>query len=227
MSRRVAHTTAAVPVLGSALLLVLAVTEVRVFDLIVREDSVLEWAEVCSYGIVAIVGALVAQRTHGFVRVAYALLALAAVLAIGEELSWGQRLFHVGTPQGLAAANSQRELNVHDVGPAGSMTRLVLLIAAAYGATLPLFRRPGPFVPPRVLVPAFAVVAGYFAIRFTLLPHPTYVQAKFSEWPELCFAAAVALMALSTLRSTAAEPASSETLTRPLVSPLSANTLRR
>jgi hypothetical protein len=127
------------------------------------------------------------------------LLAVAAVLAIGEELSWGQRLFHLTTPESVAAANHQQELNVHNLGGAETMTRLVMFGAALYGATIPFVRRPGPFVPPRVLVPAFAVVAAYFAARFAVLPHPTYAQAKFSEWPELCFAAAVALTAYSTL----------------------------
>lgn len=209
MNRRVAYTTAALPVLGSLVLAVLAVTQRRAFDAIVREDSGLEWAEVVAYGAAAVFSVRVAQRTRGFVGLAYGLLAVAAILAIGEELSWGQRLFHMTTPGTLAAANHQHELNVHNVAGAESTTRLVLLAVAAYGATLPLFRRPGPFVPPRVLVPAFAVVAVYFGIRFAFLPHPTYVQAKFSEWPELCFAAAVALTALSTLsRSAARDPRS-------------------
>lgn len=69
----------------------------------------------------------------------------------------------------------------------------MLLAAAVYGAMLALFRRPGPLVLPRALVPAFAVVAGHFGVRFAFLPDPTYGQAKFSEWPEFLFAAAVAL----------------------------------
>ena len=56
-----------------------------------------------------------------------------------------------------------------------------------------------PVRPPRALVPAFTVVAAYFGIRLAFLVRPTYAQAKFSEWPELCFAAAVALTAVSTL----------------------------
>jgi hypothetical protein len=129
---------------------------------------------------------------------AYGLLAFAALAAIGEELSWGQRLFNVTTPETLATANRQQELNVHNLVEVES-TDFVLLAAALYGATLPLLRRPGPFVPPRVLVPAFAVVALYFGIRLAFWSQPTHAQAKFSEWPEFCFAAAVALTALSTL----------------------------
>jgi hypothetical protein len=205
MARLVAYATAVTPVVGSLLLAVLAVTQRGAFDAIVREDSVLEWGEVFAYGAVVVVSVHVTQRTRGLVGVAYGLLAVAALGAIGEELSWGQRLFHATTPESVAAANRQQELNVHNLASVESPTRFVLLAAATYGATLPLVRRPGPFVPPRVLVPAFGVVAVYFAIRLALLPEPTYMQAKFSEWPEFCFAAAVALTALSTLSRSAAQ----------------------
>ena len=200
MSRRVSYMTAATPVVGCVLLAALAVAQRNVFHAIVREDSVLEWAEVCAYGAAAVASALVAHRMRGLAGFAYGLLAVASVAAIGEELSWGQRLFHVTTPETLAAANRQHELNVHNLYSVDSTTGVVLLAGALYGATLPLLRRPGPFVPPRALVPAFAVVAVYFGIRLALLSEPTYVQAKFSEWPEFCFAAAVALTALITLR---------------------------
>src|SRR5215203_2446059 len=190
---------AATPVLGCALLAALAAAQRNVFDALVREDSVLEWGEVCAYGVAAVMSVRVALRTGGFVRLAYGLLAVAAIGAIGEELSWGQRLFHVTTPDAVAAANRQEELNLHNLDSAESATRFMLLAAATYGATLPLWRRPGPFVPPRTLVPAFAVVVVYFGVRLALLSEPTYAQAKFSEWPEFCFAAAIALTAHSTL----------------------------
>ena len=143
MSRRVAFITAVAPALGCVLLAALAIAHERAFEAIVREDSVLEWAEVCAYAAAAVASARVALRTRGLVRFAYGLLAAAA--AIGEELSWGQRLFDLTTPEPLAAANRQQELNVHNLADAESTTRLVLLAAASYGATLPLLRRPGPF----------------------------------------------------------------------------------
>jgi hypothetical protein len=35
--------------------------------------------------------------------------------AAGEELSWGQRIFGLKTPESLAAANEQGELNLHNL----------------------------------------------------------------------------------------------------------------
>jgi len=187
------------PVLGCGLLAALAAVDDGAFRFVVHEDSVLEWAEVAAYAVAACAAVAVARRTRGIVRVAYGALVVCALAAIGEELSWGQRLFDVVTPESVAAANRQEELNVHNLAGAESKTRDALLVAALYGGLAPLVLRPGLLVPPRRLVPAFAVAAAYIVIRLAYLPRPNYVQAKFSEWPEFCFAAAVALAALHTL----------------------------
>ena len=181
------------------MLALIAIADDGLFRALVREDSVIEWAEVLAYVCAFVFSVRVARERDGVVAAAYALVAFAAVLAIGEELSWGQRLFGLDTPEPLAAVNRQGELNVHNVVDAESPTRLALLVASVYAVTASFAFRPGPFVPPRVLASAYGVVAAYFAIRFAFMPEPTFVQAKFSEWPELCFAAAVALTARSVL----------------------------
>ena len=187
------------------MLAAIAVLDEGLFRALVREDSVIEWAEVLAYACAFVFSVRVVRERSGVVAVAYTFVALAVVLAIGEELSWGQRLFGLGTPETLAAANRQGELNIHNVASAESPTRLAFLVASVYAVAASFVFRPGPFVPPRVLASAFGVVGAYFAIRFALMPEPTYVQAKFSEWPELCFAAGVAL----TARSALARPAQS------------------
>ena len=198
------------PPVGCAILVVLAFVHEGAFRSIVREDSVLEWSEVGAYAIAAVTAAQIAWRARGVVRSAYVGLACASAIAIGEELSWGQRVVNATTPERVAAANRQHELNLHNLVGAESKTRLVLLAAAVYGMLAPLVLRPGPFVPPRLLAAAFAVPVVYFSVRFTLLPEPTYVQAKFSEWPELCFAAAVALASRGALTQVRQRQAQSE-----------------
>jgi hypothetical protein len=188
-----------VPPLGCALLAVLAIVNDGAFRFVVHEDSVLEWGEVAAYAIAAVTAVQVARRTDGIIRLAYLGLLVAVIGAIGEELSWGQRLFDVATPERIAAANGQGELNAHNLVGAESPTRVLLLAAGLYGAIAPFVLRPGPLVPPRPLVVAFAVVFGYFGLRLAFVSHPTYAQAKFSEWPEFCFAAAVALASRTAL----------------------------
>ena len=37
----------------------------------------------------------------------------------------------------------------------------------------------------------FAVIAVYYSVRLFFLDAPSYVEAKYSEWPETCFSLAV------------------------------------
>ena len=169
----------------------------RLYLLLVQEDALLEWAQVLAYLCAASVGVLLIRRLWRLGDAAAALvlasLALFALLAAGEELSWGQRLLDFETP-GIGARNRQGELNLHNDVRLEAWTRLGLLGAGLYGTLAPLVvPRRTPLVPPRALVPFFGVVAGYFGARLLLLEHPTYAQAKFSEWPEFCFALALAL----------------------------------
>lgn len=85
-------------------------------------------------------------------------LALAVVLFIfaGEEISWGQRVFHFKTPEFLARMNYQRETNVHNLNILSgryaegqgkwspfvvNSSRLFVLFAAGFLLFIPLLAR--------------------------------------------------------------------------------------
>jgi hypothetical protein len=53
---------------------------------------------------------------------------------------------------------------------------------------------------PRCLTGAFALVAVYEALRIAAGDSPPYWFAKWSEWPETCFAAGLAAVAGLALR---------------------------
>lgn len=56
-----------------------------------------------------------AGRATGPDRIVYALMAAACLFIAGEELSWGQWLFHWETPAQLASVNLQQETNLHNM----------------------------------------------------------------------------------------------------------------
>jgi hypothetical protein len=138
------------------------------------------------------VRAALRHRERRRVAAVFVLVAIAGVLSVGEELSWGQRIFGFGTPEALD--NRQDELNVHNAEPVEENGRLALLALCVYGALAPFVLRPGLLVPRRRLSLFFGVVAAYVAYRHWFVPEPTYDFAKFSEWPELCFPLGVALV---------------------------------
>ena len=52
---------------------------------------------------------------HGLKLLVYLGLALLYFFGAGEEISWGQRIFHIQEPAELAEENVQHELNIHDL----------------------------------------------------------------------------------------------------------------
>ena len=185
-----------VPLVGAAAV-ALASRDEGLYRLLVKEDAILEWGQVLAYCAVVVIAAatLRGHWRQGDVSAAVVIagLALVSLLAIGEELSWGQRIVGFATPD-IAAGNRQGELTLHNDASLEEPARLALLFGAVYGMSAPLVtRRRTPFVPPRTLITFFAVVVAYVAYRLLFLEHPTYVEAKFSEWPETCFAAALCL----------------------------------
>ena len=188
----------------ATLVLVLLSGRPKIYRPLVREDSVLEWAQVATYASVVVVAAasfprLLRERPRSSLLVLGA-LAVGSLLAIGEETSWGQRLIEFETPDALAE-NRQGEANLHNHADVEPLLRLALVVVGAYGLLAALLvRRRSPLAPPRSAAAFYAVVVSYFAFRLLFLERPTYVQAKFSEWPELCFAIGAALWCLDIAR---------------------------
>jgi hypothetical protein len=200
------------PPLG-AVLVALASRSEGFYRCLVREDWLLEWVQVIAYlsvVAVALVGAAhlwpVGERVATFVVIG---LGVASLVSVGEELSWGQRLIGFTTPE-IAGNNRQGELTLHNDARLEGSIRVGLLVTGLYGVLAPfLVRRRTSLVPPRTLVSFFAVVAAYYAVRLLFLDRPTYVEAKYSEWPETCLAVAVALWCadvVATYRKRKSEP---------------------
>src|SRR6266498_5710550 len=54
-------------------------------------------------------------RIHWLKLLVYLGLGLLYFFGAGEEISWGQRIFHIQEPASLAQENTQHELNIHDL----------------------------------------------------------------------------------------------------------------
>jgi hypothetical protein len=204
LSRRRSATLLAIPFAGAALLGLTALVA-PLYDALVREDSLLEWLQVASYLAAFLLAGRSALGLHGWVAAAFGVFALGCLVAAGEEVSWGQRLFGIDTPDGLEGLNNQEELNVHDVVEVQGKLNLAVALASLYGLAAPwLVRRRVLVAPPIALGGAFLAMLAYTAARAAFFPHPGHALAKYSEWPETCFAAALAVFALLVWRRTRA-----------------------
>lgn len=72
----------------------------------------------------------------------YALLALATFLVGMEEISWGQRIFKISTPEFIGAHNYQNEITLHNIESLGLSNRRAYQVLSCaligYGLILPL-----------------------------------------------------------------------------------------
>lgn len=103
------------------------------------------------------------------------LFALALFVMAGEELSWGQRIFHWNTPESYAKVNAQGETNLHNLATQAFQNTLyfggwLLLVALPFfqSGLDKLFSKTkhlkfvGDFLPPIAFTTIFAVAFGLF-----------------------------------------------------------------
>jgi hypothetical protein len=126
-----------------------------------REDGPVEYAGFACFLGASALAFVAASRTRRAHRPALAAAALGAVLlvAAGEEISWGQRLFGVETPAVLVDGNRQDELNLHNIDGLQQKAIIGQLAIAGAGVLLPWF------VPRPWARSGLSFFAGYLAYR--------------------------------------------------------------
>jgi hypothetical protein len=110
-----------------------------------REDGPIEYAGFAAFLGASVLAFVAAGRVRQAHRQALAAVALGTVLlvAAGEEISWGQRVFGTETPTVLVDGNRQDELNLHNIDGLQQKAIFAQLAVAGAGAMLAWFvRRP-------------------------------------------------------------------------------------
>ena len=83
---------------------------------LMREDNLVEWLTVVWLLLAALTLLATARRERSVhLRWLWLLGGVALLFGAGEEISWGQRIFGLATPDFLLALNAQNELNVHNI----------------------------------------------------------------------------------------------------------------
>jgi hypothetical protein len=88
---------------------------------ITAEDSLIEYITSIGFFITSGIFVLLYLRVRSFSeytwirKFSYIGLALLFFFGAGEEISWGQRIFNIATPEAIAEINYQQELTVHNL----------------------------------------------------------------------------------------------------------------
>jgi len=109
------------------------------FNFINKEDGVLEYLTVFFLLISCIYSIILVYRFDGVTnrRKFHIFLAFVFFIMIGEEMSWGQRIFAIETPELLKTINVQKELNLHNLfGYAAD--HIFMIVIFIYSVVMPI-----------------------------------------------------------------------------------------
>jgi hypothetical protein len=205
----------AIGIIGMPVLAALFFLDRDVFGVVLDEDRIVEWAQVALYlGTAALAAVIAWNRLRRGYRVQAAIWVLAAIFAIvivGEEIAWGQRLLGLETPEILEEVNKQDEITFHNIGETLTAFNAVLFVASLYAIAAEaidrrwhLFRRVPDgdrlYVPPFFLSGLFGVMALYRIVRTFVLNQESYALTSLSEWAELCFVVALFISVMLSAR---------------------------
>jgi hypothetical protein len=143
----------------------------------------------------------------------YLILNLGIIFIIGEEISWGQRIFGWETSEKMKVINKQEETNIHNIEGVGDKIKWLHVVIGAYGTIFPLlvlgykidsrYRQAAALLVPHfTLLPYFASTL-LWRLQAVLWKPPKslyFVITEYSEVMELVLAVAFFLFLLFQFR---------------------------
>jgi hypothetical protein len=116
------------------------------YVLLIQEDSVIEYVQAFLYFLSSILSILVSitflKNKLGIHGVLYLILAIGLLLTSLEEISWGQRIFHIANPDYFENHNIQNEISFHNLDVVQPLLHKIYILTGAYGAFAWLFALP-------------------------------------------------------------------------------------
>lgn len=149
-----------------------------------NEDHIAEYGTSVCFGLAGLILLTLSFSRGPKVRkLMWMLIGVMALLIAAEEISWGQRIFHVGTPDVLREANIQKEISLHNLvifdsvhqklhNTVSYLILIYLVLSLVVLTSMPRLQEKLsaiglPLIQPR-LVPVF-LLAPYFFLSGTIL----------------------------------------------------------
>jgi len=116
----------------------LAIGHVDAYKQLIREDGAVEYASAFCWFLAAFFLLLSSVRHAPWKKsrihrvLPLFLLSLFFIVCGGEEISWGQRIFHFRTPHAIESLNVQQEANLHDIGSISIFSNAFFLLTLIF-----------------------------------------------------------------------------------------------
>ena len=154
------------------LLLFFSALHPNVYRIINREDYIIEWLTVLFFLLAAItaiaLGFLIKRKGSAY-PLFLILFAGGCILFAVEEVSWGQRIFNVESPEYFIEHSDQQEINVHNIVSERfsiKIKHVAAWVMFAYGVALPIavIIKPVRSIVSKleIVVPATVLIPGFF-----------------------------------------------------------------
>lgn len=210
LSRRAVLWLAGAPFLIAAAGVLAALVGKDVYKWFTGEDRFAETLQVVCYalalGFCMVVCARLWRDGRRGLALLYVGVACGLIFMVGEELSWGQRIFGWGTPAAFQDVNKQGQTNLHNIYGVGATFKWLQLLVGAYGTLMPLvvlrsrsldrYRETLTYLAPHFTLIGYFVLLFVWRIYRNLVPEPKafyFVIADYNEVMELALAMGVAL----------------------------------
>jgi hypothetical protein len=189
-----------------------------VYESVVKEDGFLENIQVIFYFTAAVVSLICSLKFFNKFKkpeaIFFLLLFISLFFIAGEEISWGQRIFGIETPENYARMNLQEETTIHNLGFFQSKIDYIYMALGLWGAfsalilksLIPkLYKKYQYFFPmPILFFYFFAVTRFYFLNKFVVFNYQLFTFEKIGvgsrqEISETLLAFGFAMFAILTL----------------------------
>lgn len=176
--------------------LFLHLSQPKLYSSLIGEDGLIEILEVVGFGTAGVLCWKLRKKVSIFFKnsliqqkIAKFLLLMACIafaMVVGEEISWGQRVFGFATPENIEVINRQGETNLHNLENIWPFVYWAYLIVGILGASLWLVR---------YLFKNFlsknkdfntwmnlCIPGGYLMLNFTMISIYVLLRQRYGVW---------------------------------------------
>jgi hypothetical protein len=101
------------------------------YKFLIREDGIIEYSSALFWLLAAITTIQIIfslNKQNRILLICYILFFFFFIICLGEEISWGQRIFHFKGADIIISINKQQEFNIHDIGHISIFSNLFFLM---------------------------------------------------------------------------------------------------
>lgn len=156
-----------------------------------KEDRLFENLQFLFFSLSTILAALITKHFFNkdlkHIAILFFFITMFLFFVSGEEIAWGQRIFHIESPAIMKENNTQHELTLHNLKAINQYQYLLYMLLGAYGAFSWIISSFFPYKKIRdflhnISIPWFA--APYFLPIFLFYLYVNFIGGKRWEWQE-------------------------------------------